>query len=192
METEWEQFKRIAKPHVLAFKRLYGEKANAKQLVLDFFDTNAELSNDDIVATLPTIYSSDNKREATVVAMLAFLWAYESSYVSCLDACCYMLTVTGHDLFNLENRKYVRTLEEIGNVSTYTKIEFLKEHGFTIFERTKDRQLRNKIAHHDFTIDSDGKVLINKETIDIIERFEELICFAPKVYVTLAECFEEL
>lgn len=95
--------------------------------------------------------------------MLAFLWEFEGSYISCVDAFCFLLVTNGHDLFDLFKRKYVKSLEDIGNVDISTKLQFLEEHSFEIFRRTKDKNLRNKIAHHDFTLDVSGRLFIDKK-----------------------------
>jgi hypothetical protein len=119
--------------------------------------------------------------------MLAFLWEYEGNYISCVDAFCFLLITNGHDLLDIIRRKYVKSLEEIGDVDVYTKLRFLEEHDFGIFKREKDRVLRNKIAHHDFRIDDSGKVHIDNEVVDMSERFEELGSFDSKVSTILAE-----
>ena len=93
-----------------------------------------------------------------------------------------MLIANGHDLFD---QKYIKSLEDIGNVNMFSKLEFLKEHGFGILKRDNDRQLRNKIAHHDFTLDSSGKLTIRNEEVDIALRFNELCNFNHKTFDTL-------
>jgi len=123
--------------------------------------------------------------------MLAFLWEYEGNYVSCVDAFCFLLVTNGHDLFDLIRRKYVKSLEEIGNVDIFTKLTFLEEHNFGIFKREKDRVFRNKIAHHDFLLNNSGKVQINNEVVDIGLRFNELSSFNSKVFKTLYSCLDE-
>lgn len=120
-----------------------------------------------------------------VAGMLAFLWEYEGSYTSGVDAFCFLLITNGHDIFDSIRRKYVKSLEEIGNVDIYTKLTFLEEHNFGIFKRDEDRELRNKIAHHDFNLDGSGKVLIKNKEVDLASRFNELHSFNHKVFEIL-------
>jgi hypothetical protein len=133
----------------------------------------------------------EKKRARAVAGMLAFLWEYEGDYVSCVDAFCFLLITNGHDLFDLIRRRYVKSLEEIGNVDVSIKLTFLEEHNLGIFKRDKDRVLRNKIAHHDFLLNSLGEVQINNEVVDIGLRFNELSSFNSKVFKTLYSCLAE-
>lgn len=123
--------------------------------------------------------------------MLAFLWEYEGNYTSCVDAFCFLIITNGHDLFDPIRRKYVKSLEEIGNIDMSIKLMFLEEHNFGIFKRDKDRELRNKIAHHDFVLDDSGKVLINNKEVNIALQFDELRSFNHKVFMTLFNCLDE-
>jgi hypothetical protein len=146
----------------------------------------------DVIATLRIIRASSNQRETAVAGMLAFLWEFEDSYVSCVDAFSYLLVANGHDLFDIIHRKYVKSLEDIGNVDISTKLQFLEEHNFGIFKRTEDKTLRNKIAHHDFILNDSGKVLISNNVVDIGSRFNGLSSFTHKVFETFCSCLDEV
>jgi hypothetical protein len=134
------------------------------------------------------IRSTNNNREAAVARMLAFLWMYEVDYVRCIDAFCYLLTENGHDLFY--RQKYVHGLKDIGMVDVYTKLNFLEEHNFALLRREEDEELRNKIAHHDFIIDSSGKVFIHNKEVNVGLRFNELSSFTHKVFETFCSCLD--
>lgn len=111
--------------------------------------------------------------------------------MSCVDAFCFLLIANGHDLYDFIRRKYVKSLEAIGKVDVFTKLQFLKEHSFGIFTREEDELLRNKIAHHDFIIDASGKVQINGIDVDVGSSFNELVSFTKKVFDTFFSCWEE-
>jgi CHASE2 domain-containing sensor protein len=102
-----------------------------------------------------------------------------------------VLIINGHDLFNFFNRKYAVSIEEISNLVATSKIQFLEEHGFSMFKREGDRKLRNKIAHYDFVIDKDGTVKIEGLSINIFQKIKDLLDFTITVDETLASCFEE-
>ncbi len=152
--------------------------------LLDIFE-KSDLNTFDVLATLRIIKKSDNPRETAVAGMLAFLWEYEGNYMSCVDGFCFLLTANGHDLFDIIHRKYVKSLEDIGNVDISTKLRFLEEHGFGILNREEDQQFRNKIAHHDFILDGSGKVTIKNKEVNVASRFSELRKFNHKIIHTL-------
>jgi hypothetical protein len=190
VEQDWEQFKAETKKQLSAFVKLpkYGD--TAKHVILDTFDRINDPTMD-VLATLRIIHGNNNQRETAVAGLLAFLWEFEGSYVTCIDAFCYLLVANGHDLFDVIRRKYVKSLDDIGNVNISTKLQFLEEHNFGIFKRKEDKTLRDKIAHHDFILDDSGKVLINRKVCDVGSRFDELSCFTAKVFATFCSCLDE-
>lgn len=183
IEPDWEQFKSEIKKQLSTFPE------NAKPTLLYVWEGHSDYSLD-VIATLKIIRSSNNKRESAVAGMLAFLWGYEGDYMTCVDAFCLLLIANGHDLFDLVRRKYAKSLEEIGNVDISTKLKFLEEHNFGIFKREKDKELRNKIAHHDFQLDDSGNVQISNAVVDVGLRFNELFSFTKKVFETLCGCLD--
>jgi hypothetical protein len=187
---EWERFKTETKNQFMVFLKAskYGDAT--KHVLTDTLDGINDHALD-VLATLRIIRASNNPREITVAGMLAFLWEYEGSYATCVDAFCFLLIANGHDLFDFIKRKYVKSLEDIGNVDVSTKLNFLEEHGFEIFRRTEDKNLRNKIAHHDFTLDASGRVFIDKKDVDIGSRFKELTSFTERVFETFFICLSE-
>ena len=191
MEQNWEQFKSETKKQLstyLEFSEI-GE-GKAKHIILDTFD---KIHNHvlDVIATLRIINTSKNQREIAVASLLAFLWEFEGSYVTGIDAFCYLLVENGHDLFDIIHHKYAKSFEDIENVNVSTKLQFLDEHNFVIFRRREDKTLRNKIAHHDFVIEKSGKVLINSQVVDISLRFKELHSFTSRVFEIFCSSLDE-
>ncbi len=128
------------------------------------------------------------KGEKNAVLMASFLWIYESYYVFCVDYFCSVLVFNGHDLFDLVKRKYVANSKDIDNVDVSTKLKFLEAHNMGVLTRKKDRKLRNKIAHYDFSIDRFARIKVDRAMIDITQRGTELLGFTGKVMDTFYEC----
>ena len=189
-EQEWEKFKTETKKQLSTFFKSSKYANTAKHEILDIFD-KIDVSHRDVITILRIVSASKNPREITVAGMLAFLWEFEGSYSSTIDAFCYLLVVNGHDLFDIISRKYVHSLEDIGKVHISPKLNFLKEHDFGIFNRTEDKKLRDKIAHYRFTWDDSGRLLIDNQTVDIESRLDDLFFFTHQVFKTLLNCFEE-
>lgn len=190
VEQDWEQLKAETKKQLLIFVKLPEHGDFAKHVILNTFDRINDPTMD-VLATLRIIHGNNNKRETAVAGLLAFLWEFEGSYVTCIDAFCYLLVANGHDLFDIIHRKYVKSLDDIGNVNISTKLQFLEEHNFGIFRRKEDKNLRDKIAHHDFILNDSGEVRINRKLYDVGSRFDELTGFTHKVFTTFCSCLDE-
>jgi hypothetical protein len=181
MQPDWEQFKSQTKKEITTFLQSTVNPSTAKHILSDLFKFEPE-GKFDLFVTLRIIRSNRGKREASVARLMAFLWLYEIEYVQCLDVFCYLLISNGHDLFHTIRNKYVKSLNDVGRVDVYTKLNFLEEHGFGLLRRSIDMELRNKIAHHDFVIDDSGKTLVANKEVDVGARFEDLLSFDSQVY----------
>jgi hypothetical protein len=193
MEADWEQFKSETKKQIAVFKGIESNKAKDAKYVLDVLNSNPEKSVPVLMCSIPVYYNPEERdpKDVTIAEMSAFLWDYESGYMNCVDTYCYLLTANGHDLFDIINRKYVKTIEDIRNVDVSSKLRFLKEHGFGLLERKEDRNLRNKIAHNDFVLCDDGQVKFGNKVVDVKERMEELGFFKLKIFSIISDCFKE-
>jgi hypothetical protein len=187
MQPDWEQFKFQTNKEITTFLQSAENQTQAKQILMDLFNTEHE-DKFDLIVTLRIIRSNSGKREAPVARMMAFLWLYEIDYVRCLDAFCYLLISNGHDLFHSIRNKYVKSLNDVGRVDVYTKLNFLEEHGFGLLKRSIDMELRNKIAHHDFVIDESGKAFVAKKEVDVGARFNDLLSFDHQVFLVFSSC----
>jgi hypothetical protein len=134
----------------------------------------------------------ETKLNVTLLRLVKFLWTYEVCYMFCVDMTCYYLIANGHDLFDSFKRKYAVTFEEIGNVDASTKLKFLESHNFKLFNREQDRKLRNKIAHHDFSISDSGILKIDGVEVDIASRAKALIGFSNDIMDSFNRCLDEV
>lgn len=189
-KLEWEKFKTETKKLVSTFLASSNYSNTAKHEILDILDGMSE-SHHEIITILSIINSSKNQKEIAVAGMLAFLWEFEGNYVSCVDAFCYLLVANRHDLFDIIRRKFVHSIEDIGNVDISTKLDFLEEHDFGILRRTEDKRLRNKIAHHDFQLDNSGRLQIDNRLVDIESRLDDIHFFAHRVFEIFMNCFKD-
>lgn len=135
--------------------------------------------------------ANDGREIATILVAL-FLWNYETYYMFFVDYFCHVLIANGHDLFNSFKRKYAVSFADIGEVDVATKLGFLEEHNFRVFNRKKDRELRNKIAHHDFLLDETGKIKIDGVEVNVLSRHQDLMNFVAKVLLTFCDCLGEI
>jgi hypothetical protein len=113
---------------------------------------------------------------------------YEGFYTFCVDFFCHLLIKKGHDLYDEFKRRYVFSFKEVQGVYTGTKLKFLKCYKLGIFERPQDRKLRNNIAHHNFVLDSSGVLKVDGKTVDIVERYKDLLDFVIAVLQVYEDC----
>lgn len=189
-EHEWEEFKTEIKKQLSIFYKSSKNVNAAKNEILDIAG-KMDVSHNDVITTLRMICASKNPREITVAGMLGFLWEFEGSYASTIDAFCYLLVANGYALFDRCTRKYAHSLEDISNVSISPKLNFLEKHDFGILKRTEDKRLRDRIAHYRFTLDNSGRLLIDNEAVSIEARRDCLFFFTHKVFDALLDCFKE-
>jgi hypothetical protein len=116
-----------------------------------------------------------SKKEATVLSIAEFLWAFEGFYLFELDLYCLLLIANGHDLFDSIRRMYASSRKEVGLIDVSIKQIFLNEHGLGMLWRKSDQELRNKIAHQEFLIDENGNISINNQIIDIDSMNNSLV-----------------
>lgn len=128
-----------------------------------------------------------NKREFSVLSIAEFLWAFEGFYICRLDLYCLLLIANGHDLFDPIRRKYVSSLKEVGMVDVSTKLIFLDEHGLGKLSRKSDQKLRNRIAHHEFSIEENGDILIDNQVVDVNSVVDNLLEFIGIINSVLLE-----
>ena len=60
-----------------------------------------------------------------------------------------------------------------------------------MFERKQDRDLRNKIAHHDFSLDASGTLKVDGVKINIAQRQMELMKFTTEDINVFMKCLSE-
>ncbi len=109
----------------------------------------------------------------------AFLYLafFETSVTNILDLVVMLLVFNGHDFFVQYPRKYARNLDDLEGVSVREKLDFLNFHGFSIFAENINSNLRNKIAHMDFDIESKGIIYANKQKYDLQNEIIKLEAF---------------
>ena len=109
-----------------------------------------------------------------------------------IDEICCLLIINGHDLFDVFRSKYACSFEDVTNVSSSIKLKFLEAYDLKILDRTQDRKLRNKLAHHDFLLDNGGILRVDGVEVNIMQRSIDLLNFTTEIANTLAECYNEI
>ena len=107
-------------------------------------------------------------KESTLIEVFLYLLVAEGSICNFLNFVSYLLVMTGHDLYSLTKRKYMKAnMKEIRKVEMSTKIQFLKHHGFGILTKEYDSTFRNDIAHHNYKVDEKGVIWIRGESVSL-------------------------
>jgi hypothetical protein len=65
------------------------------------------------------------------------------------------------------NRKYAKEIDDLDDSSLGEKLVFLNDHGLQIFSSNLNKNLRNKVAHMDFDVSSDGKIRVKGNTYNL-------------------------
>lgn len=78
-------------------------------------------------------------------------------------------------------------IEEIRKVEMSTKIQFLKHHGFGALTKEYDSTFRNDIAHHNYTVNEKGVLLIKGKPVSLLSKVNSL----AKITGFIIETFKE-
>lgn len=144
---------------------------------------------------LTRLLKSDDSspREIALLTVFLYLLCAEGQICNILNWVSYLLVATGHDLFTLAKRKYVEeNMEAVMRVEMWTKIQFLKHHGFGALTREYDSTFRNDIAHHNFAIDDEGIIWVRGNKIDLQSKMESLSPIIEAANESLVEVIKEL
>lgn len=193
-EEELKLFKLNLKKEIEIFFANEKDRKKNMQIVDNVFAKTTKS-----ISLIRVLYEGNDAKQPKknlVSTIAGFLWTFESYYANLVDLLCYILIYNGHDLYNVYNREFAKTIDEIDAIDISTKCNFLKEHSFGIMNRSKDRELRNKIAHQDFEIlEKSGSLsfIVNGETIDIEKRLHLFMDFNTNAVVdTFIKSAEEL
>jgi hypothetical protein len=166
---------------------------NPLREVQAIFKRLCDIENDKVSSVLADMAGCTiEKQKKTPLLMASYLWTYEGLYTFCIDFFCSLLIKRGHDLFDEFNRRYVFSFEEVQDVLTATKLKFLKCHNLGIFERRKDRELRNNLAHHNFVLDTSGVLKVDGKTVDIAARYKDLVEFIVSALQVYEDCRKKM
>jgi len=133
-------------------------------------------------------------REMSMLFLLDYLVIVESLFTDVLDLLCFALVVEHHELADFYSRKYVRKLPELEEIALADKLRFLSLHGWEDASQAVDRGLRNAIAHGNYTIDEDGLVHIQGQTLgedDFNKKYEAVRTFVYEFWVGMNKFFGE-
>ena len=132
-------------------------------------------------------------KESTLIDVFLYLLVAEGGICNFLNFISYLLVMTGHDLYSLTKRKYVKAnMKEIRKVEMSTKIQFLKHHGFGILTKEYDSTFRNDIAHHNYKIDEKGVIWIREESISLESKLRPVSKILQFAEDSISEIREEL
>ena len=132
-------------------------------------------------------------KETTLINVFMYLLLAEGLICNLLNFVSYVLVMTGHDLYTLTKRKYVKEeMEEIRKVEMSTKIQFLKHHGFGAVTKEYDSTFRNDIAHHNYRVDENGVLWVRGKRVNLISKTQPLMKIMEFVDETITEITKKM
>jgi hypothetical protein len=139
-----------------------------------------------VIKSLKAIMKSFEAKEASeyekaLTRLVFYLFVAEGGFTNYMNLLCFLLTLQGHDLYNYFNREFACSIDEIAKVESRTKELFLEKHGFGLFNKGWDRNMRNSIAHYDFEIEDDGTTKIDGTPTDVKKKVRQILSFLAQV-----------
>lgn len=111
----------------------------------------------------------------TLQNALFYLGFFEISVSNILDQLITIFISNNHDFYVFLKKGYAKKFEDIEKALLYEKLDFLKHHGINL--PVINFRLRNKIAHMDFDILPNSKVLVDGREYDLKLELVVLSCF---------------
>ena len=126
-------------------------------------------------------------KQKSLLGLFLYLSLAEGMVSENVQIISFLLILNGHDLYDPRGMEFIDSYRKLDKIDLFVKMQFLERHGFTFITRAIDRNLRNCIAHLEYTVNEDGTIINQKsgEKIqDIDKKLHHLGC--PNTIVTMA------
>jgi hypothetical protein len=97
-------------------------------------------------------------KQKALLDLFGYLAFGEGIFSELVQILTWLLVLNGHDLYDPRKMKFANSYEQTKTIDLYVKLQFLEKHGYKELADSFDRDLRNCIAHLDFTLDENGNV----------------------------------
>jgi hypothetical protein len=125
------------------------------------------------------VSSNEGKpKEKSLLDLFAYLLLVEGFYSKIVKILSLMLVENHHDLYDPLRGEFVSSSEQMEKIDLSVKLKFLRKHGFGLFVDSVDRKLRNDIAHLNFRVTDDGKIVDKRsgnELTDLEKKMQLLL-----------------
>lgn len=125
---------------------------------------------------------------STLRKAFVYLGLFESSVTNLVDLLLMIFIANHHDFYVYADRAYARGLDDLDDASIGEKLSFLNHHGLQIFSQNLNKDLRNKVAHMDFDINSDGTISVGQQRFDLLIEIVKLSAFVLVIGQVLSSC----
>ena len=112
---------------------------------------------------------------ATLRKAFVYLGLFETSLSNLIDLILMLFIALHHDLYGFFGKQYAKSPDNLDRISMYEKLNFLKDHDLAVISQNINRNLRNKIAHLDFIIEPNGKILVKRQRYDLEHEIASLM-----------------
>ena len=135
----------------------YDQMLERFNIVLDNFKNTQEL-----IEKL-SLSNPSKKEHSTLIVLYSFI-IIEGFFVYFINFLIYFLILQEHhDIWDPIKQKFVSNFEDIADLNLSQKLKFLKHHKIYDFSEVIRRDLRNCIAHQNYSIQEDGSIQLFKK-----------------------------
>jgi hypothetical protein len=114
-------------------------------------------------------------QEKSLLDLFDYLLLVEGIYSRTLKILLLLLVESHHDLYDPIRNDFVSSSEQIEKIDLSIKLKFLRKHGFGLVVDSVDRKLRNDIAHLNFRVMTDGKIVDKRNGIELTDLGERVL-----------------
>jgi len=135
-------------------------KVNLKIVNEKFADITRKLDYwMDIVGVSASKEANLTPKQKSLLELFSYLVLVEGIFSEIIQVIAFILVENHHDIYDVENREFVRNYEGLNNPSLFEKMQFVEMHGFKFISDACDRDLRNSIAHLRIIVNDDGSMV---------------------------------
>ena len=144
-------------------------------------------SGDRMMAFREVVEKLPKGETGTLLNAFVYLGLFETSMTNMIDLVLLFLISLDHDFYLSYHRRYAKDLEDFNSPPLAEKLHFLNKHNLQVFSKNMNKFLRNKIAHMEFDIESDGRISIDNQKRDIEREIDLLMVFSAAVAAALQD-----
>jgi hypothetical protein len=114
-------------------------------------------------------------QEKSLLDLFAYLLLVEGIYSRIVRILSLLLVENDHDLYDPIKNEFVSTSKQMEKIDLSIKLKFLRKHGFELVVDSVDRKLRNDIAHLNFRVMTDGKIIDKRNGTELLDLGERVL-----------------
>lgn len=135
-------------------------------------------------------YSELNPKQYSLLILMNYLSFSEGFYSELIQLISFLLLENHHDIYDPQKMEFAKRYNDLDKIPFFVKLKFIKKHDLKSVLTYFDRDLRNCIAHMNYSIDDKGIIIYKKTKLtkqQIWDKFKSLLEMSIKIFMALSD-----